>query len=576
MARKKDIEDSIKEIESSNDTHVEAAEDHDGLDAHVVNEPAVKPGKFAWLRTWKGALVGGALLLAVILAVPMTRYALLGFMVKKTATITVVDNSTGQPVTDATIHLGRADGKTDARGIATIANVPVGDHQLTIEKKNYEAASSNYLMPVIAAPTTAPVKLKATGRLLSVTVKNAISGDVVANATVKFGEVTATTGSNGIASLSLNVSPVKQSGDVTVNGYNTGTVNFDADRGDNQSIEASVVPAGKVYFLSNRTGTIDVMSSTIDGSAQDVILKGTGREIPYEAQLMTAPARDTLAYYARTDKLALYIIDTAAKTATKIDDSGTALGMIGWMGTNFYYTIYTEKNPAADGRTQLLVYNTVTKQRTVVDTTRVTGDPGNPLEESLSSRFQIANGRIFYAKCWTYVNYYGAALSQKISFVSVSDGKATVMKTVDQTKPAYCDILIKKPNLVYFKVTNPNDYKDVQYFSYERGKTVVSATLSEADFVSESPTFMTSPNGEKVMWTETRDGKQVSFVADSSGANTTQVSTATYSSYGWFGDQYTLYTKGNSELFVAPAGKSFDGAHKVTDYFNQRMLGVID
>lgn len=36
-----------------------------------------------------------------------------------------------------------------------------------------------------------------------------------------------------------------------------------------------IVPNGKTYFISNRTGKYDVMSTTLDGQT-DVVLSGTG------------------------------------------------------------------------------------------------------------------------------------------------------------------------------------------------------------------------------------------------------------------------------------------------------------
>lgn len=566
-------DETLNEIESQDYENSIESEPASGLDADVVNAPVAAPSKNKFVRFLKSrwskvALV--VLFIIAIFAIPMTRYALMGFFVTKTVSISVVDSTTGKPVSDAVIHLGRQDSKTDAKGVATVTGAAVGDHTLIVEKKNYETSSSSYLVPIIFATKNDPVKLKATGRLFSVTVTNAISGTAVSNASVMFGEVSAKTDTTGLATVSLPVSPTKQDGTITADGYNPGTISFDANKGDNQSVASTLSPSGIVYFLSNRSGTYDVMSASLDGSSAETVLKGTGKETPYSLQLFASPSRDTLAYYAQRDAThsKLYIITTATNMISDtIDPGDSTINPIGWMGGTFYYTSYTQLNPVAEGRNKLIAYTVAGKQKTTVDLSHVTGDATNPLEESISSRFQIANNRLYYAKCWSYASFAGADFSQKISFVSVADGKATVLKTVDQTKASYCDTVVKKPNIVNTKVTVANDYTNTKYYTYERGKTVTAAQLGDADF-STNLTFLSSLSGDKTFWTETRDGKKVSFEGNAAGDSAKQVSSADYTAYGWIGDDYVLYSKGGSELYIAAAGAQLDGTHKISDYFS--------
>ena len=57
------------------------------------------------------------------------------------------------------------------------------------------------------------------------------------------------------------------------------------------------------------------------------------------------------------------------------------------------------------------------------------------------------------------------------------------------------------------------------------------------------------------------------------GKNEQQVGVGQYEAYGWFGDDYVLYSKDGSELYVAAAGAQLDGTNKVADYFSQRGPG---
>jgi uncharacterized membrane protein len=106
----------------------------------------------------------------------MTRYALLGVFIHKQTKITVVDDTTGKPVTDALVQYARADAKTDKNGVATINSMSVGDHPLKVEKKYYETIEASYTVPIFGEAKT-KVRLKATGRVAVINVKNKISGN---------------------------------------------------------------------------------------------------------------------------------------------------------------------------------------------------------------------------------------------------------------------------------------------------------------------------------------------------------------------------------------------------------------
>lgn len=523
-----------------------------------------------FLKSGKGiTLIIFLVIVAAVFAVPMTRYALLGAFIKKQTIVTVVDDTTGKPVSEALVHFGRVDAKTDSKGVAKLDDMAVGDHPLSAEKKYYATTTTSYLVPITGEATTT-IKLKATGRVATVTVKNAISGKELPGANVKIGDTVASTGDNGVASVALAVKDSDQTGEVALDGYAVAAIAVNT-KDMSPSIDAQLVPNGKVYFLSNRTGSYNVMSSTLDGKDQQVLVKGTGKELSYELQLMASPNRTYLAYLARRDNdsaPSVYVIDTASGTTTKLDGSSNA-NVIGWIGNTFYFGLYNYSGAAADNRTQLVAYAADSKQRTVVDGSHLDGDQYTYAEQGISTRYQLVGGRIYYAKCWAYSAYYTGSKDRKASFMAVVDGKAVSLKDVSQNGDAYCDTVANKPNAIYYKVTYSSDSHSDSY-RYQPGKAVEPVQVNDGELYNNVYTYLAAPSGTKTFWTETRDGKQVSFIGDANGQNEAQVSAADYTAFGWLGDDYVLYNKSGSELYVAAAGAQLDGAHKVADYFSQQ------
>ena len=528
-----------------------------------------------FLKDPKGRAVAITLmLLGVIFAVPMTRYALLGVFVKKPVTITVVDEATGKPVTDALVRYARADATTDKNGKAVMNSMSVGDHPLGVEKKYYETYQGSYTVPVFAQADTT-IKLKATGRLASVTVTNTITEQPIAGATVKIGDTSAVAADNGVATVALGIRSGDQPGTVSASGFKPVEITVNT-QDISPVVDINLVPEGKMYFLSNRNGTLDVMSSALDGSGQEVVIKGTGREVPYEMAVEANATRTRLALLSRREgsKAMLYMVDTANANLQKIDDSATTYTPIGWAGDFYYYATYTDKYQAANDRLQIMAYNAASKERVVVDGSRVSGEGYTTLEQVLATRYQLVDGRLYYARCWQYANFAAADISEKASLMMAIDGKPAVLKQVDQTKTAYCDAFVKKPGLVYFRITSTADSNDSQFYRYQTGKQTESVQLNESDFLStDNGVYYTSPNGQYVFWTESVDGKPVSFTSKVDGTDTNRLHEGdSMEAFGWFGDTYVVYGKNGNELYIgAASGKG--KILKVADYYSMRGPG---
>ncbi len=562
------VDESVDEIVATEERS-EAETVEDTRDERLGDHRPFRQKLAGFFKSGVGkTIIGLLLIIGVALAVPMTRYALLGVFIKKQTTITVVDELSGNAVSEAVVHFGRQDAKTDSKGTARLENVSVGDHALSVEKKYYTTASVSYVVSIYGEANTT-VKLKATGRVATITAINAISGKPLAGATVKIGDTTATTDDAGAASIALATKDSDQAGEISLKDFTTAEISVNT-KDIAPSIEAKLVPAGEVYFLSNRTGGYDVMSSTLDGKDQKVVVQGTGKEVAFELQLQASADRSYLAYMTRRGNETspdIYVINTATGALDKVNES-TGGSLVGWIGSKLYFGKYNYNNGVmVDKRAQLMAYAADSKQLTALESSRLEGDQWNYAEFGLSN-FQLVGDRIYYAKCWSFSNSYDGSQDRKASFMAIVDGNPTSLKDVSQNGQAYCDTVATKPGIVYYRLNFWNESRSDSY-RYQLGKAVESVQVTDGELYNNRYTYLSSPSGQKTFWTETRDGKKVSFIGDATGQNAKQVGSADYTAYGWFGDDYVLYSTGGSELYAAATGAQLDGAHKVADYFSQ-------
>lgn len=103
------------------------------------------------------------------------------------------------------------------------------------------------------------------------------------------------------------------------------------------------------------------------------------------------------------------------------------------------------------------------------------------------------------------------------------------------------------------------------FINMRLGKVTAVTTDDTASF-NNRVSYQMSPDGSRAFFGLSYDGKTVAFEAGSDLTGGTRVGAVDYAPYGWYTDNYVLYSKNMSELYIAPAGSMLDGAHKITDY----------
>ncbi|HSX30347.1 MAG TPA: hypothetical protein VLE99_00315 [Candidatus Saccharimonadales bacterium] len=521
------------------------------------------------------SLLGGILLvLAALGAVPFTRYNVAGLVLKTNATVTVVDSKSGAPVSGATVVLGGMKGETDAAGKVTL-HVRAGSKHLTVSKQYYTGFSRGEL--VALSGNSFKATLVALGHQVQVKVVNKLTGKPLASAAITVQNTNTKTDTNGLATVVIPSGASLQEANVSLAGYNTSKVNVYAT-GDLAKNTFSIAPAGKLYFLSNLSGNIDVVKTNLDGSDRQTVLAGTGHEDPATTSLLAS--RDwkylvLLSKRSSDNTASVYLIDTTNNDALTTVDKGSAnFILVGWSGDRFVYEA-DRTNVAAwqSGGEALKSFDPTTGHTLLLDQTQGSGSSNIDYANQTFSVSYLVGDQVVYAKNWQGM---GANVldSKQAEFDSIgSDGSGhkvvksfapTVYPSDDSYHSIGLDARLYEPGEIYIDFFH--DGQD-DFFDYAAGKISSDTSLTPDKFYQTVyGSYLLSPSGNSTFWTEERDGKNTLFTGDSNGQHQKQVaSLSDYRPYGWFTDDYLLVSKNSSELYVMPTqgGTPF----KITDYY---------
>ncbi len=563
------VEEEVKQPEPGNELADEPVEDTTRTDPDTKSPPRDRKKKLII------AAVVSALLLAVVFGVPFLRYGLLGVFVHKPVDIKVLDDTNGKPVSGVTISLGSVNATTDKTGVAHFTDISVGDHYAKATKKYYTDWSGSFVVPIFGTLKNNTVKLKATGRTITVAVMHSITGKPVSDATVTIGDSSAISDNQGAATVILPVASMPTSGTVKADNYNGASFTIDAKASDDQTVSAKLVPVGRVSYLSNASGIINVMSANLDGSDAKVLVQGTGKEYSYDTMIMATKDWKYLMLSAnREGKTRLYLINTADGSLTKIDNDDATYIMTGWIDDTFVYSVSRPRQAWQPGITAIKTYSADNKKLTTVKESDASGTSYyHYLAEYITSPALIY-GRLIYGQYWSASN--AQLIGKKSQIVSAQpNGVTSILKEFDAAQYTVGMPQAYAPNSAYVPLYSTAAGANV-YYDVTNGK-VTQTSLDDGAFSNAfKNSYQVSPQADKTAWSELRGGRDAVFTGDASGKSAKQLSPIGYKVYGWYGESYLLLAKNGSELYIYPADGSTKEPVKVTDYYrpNTQWMGM--
>lgn len=518
--------------------------------------------------------------LALLIAIPITRYPILGLAVSQSYTVTVTDGSTHTPISNATVIVDGKKAGTNNKGMATIRG-HVGKQTATITKQYYKTSSVQIFVGISSKHNARTAQLIATGRQVPIVVINAITKQPVENATVSAQKTTVKTDSKGRAVITLPTSSTAQSAQVTASGYNTASAKIEVTSSVVSANTFTITPSGKAYFLSNADGTMHVMSANLDGTDRKILVAGTGKEIPGETSLVQSSDSQFLALQSRRDGGQydkLFLIDTSNGQLSTIDEGAATFSIIGWSDHRLVYNVYRDHVEYWQAkRAALKSYSADTKKLTTLVENSGEGDKNNYAYQSIQDTY-VVDTTILYSTTW-YSSTASLMNGRTWQIVRVNtDGSGRkVLKEVPQqsNQNTYGGSRMTKPQEIYYNLEQSVYGGDMQhtYLRYASGAvSTVSESSAQAIFNNPPTDYYSSPSGDRTFWAEKRDGKNTLFIGDKNASDPKQIATQSdYQPFGWASSSYVLASKDDSELYVLSANGG--PALKIADYYAPQQRG---
>ncbi len=522
-------------------------------------------------------IIAGALavIIAVLFIVPVTRYGILGTFIKRDVTVTLLDSKTTKPVSAVTVAIGSQSSTTDAKGVVTLKSVPVGAKKITTHKKYYKDTTANETVGVTGNSPSFSLSIEATGRQVPVKVINKISQQPLAGADVAADGTSSKTDKNGEATLVLPADKSDMDAVVSLGSYNNAAVKVVITEQKDDKNTFALTPSGTLYFLSKRSGTIDVMKSDLDGANAQVVLKGTGNEGDGATVLLASRDWKYLALLSRRDggdHDKLFFIDTThGDKLSTIDEGDATFSPIGWYNEHLMYKIIRRNVESWQPKQSAIKsFNAQSGQLSVLDETDATGNATSFALQSYDATF-ILDNKLLFTKTWYGDSALVATRGASINVVQPDgQGKQVVKDFAFGPTGGSLQARLYEPQGVYFQVAPYSSPDKAVFYEYEDGQLKDSNITAET-YAKPYPTYLLSPSGNNTYWSESRDGKDLLFVGDRETQNSSQVSGAEgYNAYGWFSDEYLLASKNGSELYII--SRSHPAAPlKVTDYHKPKL-----
>jgi hypothetical protein len=513
------------------------------------------------------------LVLAVLALIPKTRYVIIGTFWKQNYAVTVLDSQTSQPVTKADVSLGGQTVTTDNHGDATI-RARVGYQTIEVSKKYYAGTTETVLVPVFVKGRM-PYTLKATGRQVPVTVLNTISDKPVDNALIKTSDSEVYTGSNGQATLVLSPSESSVAATISADGYNLETSNVMVTTQTVSQNSYHLTPTGKIYFLSDLSGTIDVVKTNLDGTDRQTVLAGTGFEDSDGTVLLASRdwkylMLDSIRTAGGNPQLNLIETTNNDKVVT-VDHSDSQFQLVGWENDYFVYSASQNSYPIwQPGGSSIESYNANSGKSITLDTTAANGTSASDaeFESFVPGNVVEFDNQIVYAKTWYQgIGYLTVSGKQNTLSSIAPDGTSKkIITSLDAGNSYFGGLETRTPSTITVQVDSNNSTQTSYYDYGSDGSFNLDTSPQEAnEYQQVYPTYLLSPLSDETFWSTPEDGKNGLYVGDQNGQNAKQIETlSNYAAYGWYTDNYVLVSESGSELYIMPATGGIP--LKVTDY----------
>ncbi len=533
------VEDIVK---NESDELLEAQDE--SADVPVLEKPHTGLWHKRWFRWCLFLLVVAGI--GGTFGYPTSRYAILNLAgVRVSSSVNVVDNTTGQPLKNATVTIGDTTISTDGEGDAKLSNLHLGPQKLSIKRTAFAPQTKTVTLGWGSNPLGS-FKLKAVGVQYVLMVQDYANQKPLAGVEATSGQASAISDKNGKIVLTVEgtdagIVPVS----LTLGGYRTEELSVNSDAP--APPVAAMVLATKEVFVSKAGGKYDMYKIDLDGKNKQLLLAGTGAETN-NMSLAVSPDGDEVAFVSTRDNkravngtllqtLSLVRMTDGSKVTLA---SAEQIQLIDWIGSRLIFRLSGVNDTADAPLNSVVSYDYKGNSRA-----QLAG--ANNLSIVMS-----AGGRIFYAvgpsdgdpELALYrINPDGGA-KQKILDKDIWAGQRTGYNTLAfQTADGWQ--------------------------SYDIAGSSIAESAAPSSYVSR--VYTDKPGKPQSLWIDTRAGKETLVLYDA----TTGKETAVYAQSGlanpvrWVNDTTAIVRLvTGQEVADYVVGVTGGIAHKITDLSN--------
>lgn len=425
-------------------------------------------------------------LLFLVALIPNSRYFVLNTVgVRSSASVRVLDQSTGQPLKNVSVQVAGVENKTDNDGVAKIERIKLGSTNLKIDKRAFASKEQKVTIGWGSNPL-GDFEVEPTGLQYSFKITDFLSGNPIEKAEAVSGEYSAFSDEEGLAVLTIE-DPGENAIEIEIQAETYRTEMLSKDKEDKTVQEISLVPNKKHVFVSKRTGKYDVYKIDVDGQNEELVLSGTGNE-KEDIQLFPHPDKDLVALVSTrgTERnkdgyllSTLTLIDLSDdEVKTEALATSERIQLVDWQNEYLVYVRIAEGASAANPeRHRLVTYNS---------------DTGSAEQIASSNYFNdvaMINGQIYYAPS-TYQG--GTPGLFKVDANGENSDRIFEQEVWSVFRTGY--------NSVMFSVNR-------DWYEYKIDDNKVLAA-SGAPAVQLSRVYIDGPeDSKKTIWIDQRDGK---------------------------------------------------------------------
>jgi len=492
-------EEAVDDIIRSESDDLLKAEDDKLLAAFSPQTP-----KTAWQRLkatladiWKNPLKRKiaislfAVIVVLIAAIPYSRYFVLNTIgVRASLSVSVIDDSTRQPLKNVEVSFRGVSVRTDENGYASLHRIKLGLGSLKITRRAFAPIERKITVGWGSNPL-GEAKLQPTGTQYKFMVKDYLSGKGIVKSEATVGEFSAFSDENGRILLTLDDPSEKISVKITSEGRRTENVTIDADSTSEHSV--LMVASIKHTYISRRDGRYDIYTAYADGKGESLVLKGTGNERD-DLVLAPHPTRNIVALVSTRDGehnedgyllSTLDIINLDTKQVTTVQSS-ERIQLVDWFGDRIaYIRVVSGTSGGNPKRSRLMAYNYMHKTNNELASANYFND------------VMAVGDRIYYAPSGAYQKGVNTSL-----FSVKADGSDR-------------KVVLNKEVWNLFRVSFKRISISIagEWYDFNIDGDKVTKLNGEPPNLS-SRLYVNSPNNKMSLWVDKRDGKGALMIYD--------------------------------------------------------------